>query len=102
VKVEITDMSAVSGLMGMAGALVESTTSESDSGFERNRDIGGRTAHEKYDAPNKHGELTIMVAKRYQVDLTGDGVDMNTLEQAAGQIDLARLEAMKDQGSPPK
>jgi hypothetical protein len=102
IKVEISDMSAVSGLMGMAGALVENSTSESDSGFERNQNIGGRTAHEKYDAPTKHGELTIMVAKRYQVDLTGDGVDMSTLEQAAGQVDLARLEAMKDQGNPPK
>jgi Yip1 domain len=102
VKVEISDMSALSGLMGMAGALVESTTSESDSGFERNKSIGGYSAHEKYDAPNKHAELSITVAKRYQVDLTGDGVDMSTLENDVGQIDLSRLEAMKDQGSPPR
>ncbi len=101
VKVEITDMSAVSGLMGMAGALVDNTTSESDTGFERNQVIAGHAVHEKYDAQSKHGDLALTVAKRYQVDLTGDGVDMNTLEQALGQIDLARLEAMKDQGSPP-
>jgi hypothetical protein len=43
VNIEITDMSAVSGLMGMAGALVQSTTSESDTGFERDQVIGGRT-----------------------------------------------------------
>jgi Yip1-like protein len=102
IKVEITDMSAVSGLMGMAGALVQNTTSESDTGFERDQVIGGRSAHEKYDAPSKHGDITIMVAKRYQVDVSGDGVDMNTLEQALGRIDLARLEGMKDQGSAPQ
>ena len=43
-----------------------------------------------------------MVAKRFQVGVNGDGVDMNTLEQSLGRIDLARLESMKDQGSPPK
>jgi hypothetical protein len=91
-------MSAVSGLMGMAGALVQNTTSESDTGFERDQVVVGRTAHEKYDAPSKHGEITVMVAKRYQVEVSGDGVDMNGLEQAVSRIDFSRLEAMKDQG----
>jgi hypothetical protein len=102
VHVEISDMSALSGLMGMAGALVQNTTSESDTGFERDQVIGGRTMHEKYDATSKHGDITVMVAKRYQVEITGDGVGMNTLEQAAGRIDFAHLESMKDQGSPPQ
>jgi hypothetical protein len=101
VHVEISDMTAVSGLIGMAGAMVQNTTSESDSGFERERVIDGRSVHEKYDIPSKHGELTVMVAKRFQVGVNGDGVDMNTLEQSLRRIDLARLESMKDQGSPP-
>lgn len=99
VTVEITDMSAVSGLMGLAGTLVQNSTSESDTGFERDQLIDGRSVHEKYDAPSKHGDITFMVAKRYQVELTGDGIDMNTLEHAVGHMDLARLEGMKDQGS---
>jgi hypothetical protein len=102
IRIEITDMSAVSGLMGMAGALAQNTTSESDTGFERDQVIGGRTAHEKYDAPSKHGEVTVLVAKRYQVEVSGDGVEMNTLEQAVGRIDFSRLEAMKDQGGAPQ
>ena len=64
--------------------------------------IGGRTVHEKYDAPNKKGDLSIIVAKRYSVDVSGSGVDMRTLEQSLGQIDLARLESMKDAGAQPK
>ena len=43
-----------------------------------------------------------MVAKRYQVEVSGDGVDMNTLEQAVSRIDMSRLEGMKDLGSAPQ
>jgi hypothetical protein len=44
----------------------------------------------------------VLLAKRFQVEVTGDGVDMGSLEQALGQVDLARLESMKDQGAQPK
>jgi Yip1 domain len=99
VHIEITDMSGVSGLMGLAGALVQTTTSQSDSGYERDQSIAGRNVHEKYDTRAKKGDLSVILAKRFQVDVTGDGVDMGTLEQSLGQVDLARLESMKDQGS---
>jgi hypothetical protein len=102
VHIEISDLSGVSGLMGLAGALVQNTTSESDSGYERDKVIGGRPVHEKYDARTATGDLSVMLVKRFQVDITGDRVDMGTLEQALGQIDLAHLEAMKDQGAQPR
>ncbi len=102
VHIEISDMSGLSGLMDMAGALVQNTTSESDSGYERDKVISGRSVHEKYDAKSRRGDLSILLAKRFQVEITGDGVDMGSLEQALGQIDLARLESMKDQGAQPK
>jgi hypothetical protein len=99
VHIEIADISGVSGLVDLAGGLIQNTTSESDSGFERNAVIGGRTVHEKYDARNKHGDLSILLVKRFSVDISGNGVDMRSLEQSYGQIDLARLEAMKDVGA---
>lgn len=100
--IEIADISGVSGLMDLAGGLIQNTTSESDSGFERDVSIGGRTAHEKYDARNKQGELSIILVKRFSVNISGNGVDMPSLEQSLGQVDLARLEAMKDAGAPAK
>jgi hypothetical protein len=100
--IEISDVSGLSGLMGMAGALVQNTTSESDSGYERDKVISGRSVHEKYDAKARKGDLNILLAKRFQVEITGDGIDMGSLEQALGQIDLAHLESMKDQGAQPK
>jgi hypothetical protein len=99
VHIEISDISGVSGLMDLAGSLVQSTTSESASGFERDQAIGGRSVHEKYDAKAKKGDLSVIVAKRFEVGVAGVGVDMSTLEQSLGQVDLARLESMKDQDS---
>lgn len=99
VHIEIADISGVSGLVDLAGGLIQNTTSESDSGFERNAVIGGRTVHEKYDARNRHGDLSIVLVKRFSVDISGNGVDMRSLEQSLDQIDLARLESMKDVGA---
>lgn len=99
VHIEITDLSGVSGLMNIADSLAKSTTSESESGFERDTVIGGRSVHEKYDSRAKNGELSVTLAKRFMVDLTGSGIDMPSLEQSLGTIDLSQLEAMKDQGA---
>lgn len=97
--IKISDISGVSGLLDVAGAMVQNTNSESDTGYEKDTTLGGRPAHEKYDARSKHGEVGVIIAKRFAVDVTGDGVEMSTLEQYAGTIDYPRLEAMKDQGA---
>jgi hypothetical protein len=102
VHIEIADISGVSGLMDLAGGLIQNTTSESDSGYEKDVALGGRTVHEKYDARNKSGDLSVILAKRFSVDVSGNGVAMNSLEQSLGQIDLARLESMKDAGAQAK
>lgn len=100
--IEIADISGVSGLVNLAGSLVQNTTSESDSGFEKDVVIGGRTAHEKYNTADKHGDVSIILAKRFSVDVSGHGVSMGSLEQTLGQIDLGRLESMKDAGAQAK
>lgn len=101
-RIKIADLTGVSGLLDLAGAMVQNTASESDTGYEKDATIGGRTMHEKYDRPSKHGELSVIVAKRFAVDVTGDGLDMSTLEQYAGSVDLARLDALKDAGAHPQ
>ena len=101
-EIKISDISGVSGLMDAAGSLVQATNSESDTGYEKDTMLGGRSAHEKYDGTSKHGEISVIVVKRFAVEVTGDAVPMSTLEQYAGHIDYARLEAMKDQGAQPR
>ena len=99
VHLEIADLTGISGLMDLANNLVQNTTSQSDAGYERDVTLNGRSGHEKYDAPGKKGEISMQVAKRFTVDLTGEGLEMAALEKAYNEIDVSRLEAMKDQGA---
>jgi hypothetical protein len=100
-QIKIVDAAAVSGLINVAQSFVANQSSESDSGYEKQANVGGRLVHEKYDNNSKHGELNAIVAKRFAVDVTGDGVDMAVLEQYAGLVDFSKLEAMKDAGAQP-
>jgi hypothetical protein len=101
VQIKIADIAGVSGLVDMAGAMVQDANSESDTGYERTTTVGGRLLHEKYEKASKHGDITLIVAKRFAVDVEGDGVEMGTLEHDLGAIDLDRLDSMKDQGVQP-
>ncbi len=96
IHLTISDVSGVSGLIGMAGGLAQTTDAQTATGYEKDVTIDGHSVHEKYDSASKHGEMQLIVAQRYEVDLNGDNVDMDALQQALGQVDLARLESMKD------
>jgi hypothetical protein len=98
-EVKISDVSGVSGLIDIAGNLEQTTDSQTADGFERDVTLGGRRVHEKFSNSGKHGELQAIVAKRFEVDIEGHGVDMASLEQALGQVDLARLESMRNSGA---
>jgi Yip1 domain len=100
-QIKIADAAAVSGLINVAQSFVANQASESDSGYEKQANVGGRLVHEKYDNNSKHGELNAIVAKRFAVDVTGDGVDMAALEQYASLVDFSKLESMKDAGAQP-
>lgn len=95
VNVSIKDASAISGLAGLA-EMVQSETSEQGGSYEKSETLSGQNVHEKWDASSRHGELSLIVGKRFGVDVTGDNVDMNVLKQALAQIDFGKLESMKD------
>jgi hypothetical protein len=96
VHLQIADVSGVSGLLDLATGIAQSTESESDAGYEKNAVIAGHPAHEKWDARQKRGEINMIVARRFSVDVTGEGVPMSTLEAAYRDINLSALEALKD------
>jgi hypothetical protein len=98
-EIQIADISGVAGLVDMANSVAAGTQSESDTGYEKETTVGGRRAHEKWDNSSRHGEVTVIVAKRFSVSVTGDGVDMSTLEQYASAVNFAQLESMKDAGA---
>ncbi|MES2402914.1 MAG: zinc ribbon domain-containing protein [Pseudomonadota bacterium] len=95
VSVSIKDAAAVSGLAGLA-EMANSNESEQGDSYERNEILAGHNVHEKWDAQGRHGELSLIVAKRFGVDITGDNVDMDALKNALAQVDLGKLESMKN------
>jgi hypothetical protein len=98
-EVEISDATAVSGLMDMADSMNVSATTESDSGFEKDVTLDGRKVHQKYDRNSHHGELSTLVARRFAVSVSGDDVSVEDLERALSSVDLKSLEALKDAGA---
>jgi hypothetical protein len=99
--IKISDMSGVSGLLDAASGLVPTGETQSDTGFEKDTVLDGRAVHEKYDRRSGDGEVSAIVAKRFSVEVTGQGVDIAQLEKTLGSLDLARLESMKDAGAHP-
>ena len=71
---------------------------ETTTGYEKTTRYSGHKAMEKYDRSSKHGEISVMVADRFVVAAEGNGVDMDALKNAVGQVNLGRLESMKNQG----
>jgi hypothetical protein len=97
--IKIADISGVSGLLDAASGLVPTGETQSDTGFEKDTVLNGRAIHEKYDRRSGDGEVSAIIAKRFSVEVTGQGVAIGQLEKTLGSLDLARLESMKDAGA---
>ena len=82
----------------MADMMPKDTDSESDEGYEKDVTLGGRSMHEKFTKAAA-GLAAGDRRRRFEVDVDGTGVSMDAVHAAMGQVDLARLEAMKSQGA---
>jgi len=94
VNVSIKDAAAVAGLAALA-ALAQHESEQGDN-YEKNETLSGQNVHEKWDASSRHGQLSLIVGQRFAIDISGDNVDMDALKRALSQIDLGKLESMKD------
>jgi len=97
-RVEITDMGLAKGVMALAGWAGIEQESVTDTGYEKTYKKGGDFVHEQWDKQASSGEYTIIVGGRFSVKVSGSGADINVLKDAAGNIDLAGLAALKDEG----
>ena len=101
-KIEITilDMGSMKGLAGMtafAWSWAE-IDKESDDGFERTFEYEGHKAYEKYNTNYQDGEVQVLVAKRFMVEVKGNDVPMEKIHSALEEINFGDLESMKDEG----
>ena len=97
IRLEITDTGGASGLMGLASWASVQGEKEDQYGSEKTQKINGRLVHET-SRKSGGGEYSVVIAERFMVEAKSSNVDLNTLKTAVASIDLAKLEAMKDEG----
>ena len=93
-NVDISDMGTLAGLAGLAARLDPAMEKETDTGYERTSKVNGQIVHERYDRRAKNGEISIILAERFNVAVRGNGVDAAALQGAIKQIDLAAIVAL--------
>jgi hypothetical protein len=77
--------------LGLAGIEVDK---ETEHGYERTTTVGGHKAFEKYDSQSRRGRLNLLVANRFVLEIEGDEVPMDAVKEAAGKIDVAKLQGL--------
>jgi hypothetical protein len=92
-SLSLTDAGSLTGpmRMGLAGWTMGEFSRETDTGYERTGTFHGYKGVEQYDTQNKAGSVRIFVADRFVVEVEGNGVTMETLKQALGQLDLKKM-----------
>jgi hypothetical protein len=93
-NVDISDMGSLAGLAGLASRFDPSMEKETETGYERTSKVNGQIVHERYDRRAKNGEISIILAERFNVAVRGNGVEPATLQGAIRQIDMAGLVAL--------
>jgi hypothetical protein len=98
VSLDISDTGGVSGLMGLASWVGVEGEKEDDSGSEKTEKVGGRLVHQRTSKTGGTNEFAIVLGDRFVVSATGNGVSVSDLKAALSNLDLAKLESMKDVG----
>lgn len=100
ISIKIMDMGSVKGWAGLAawGWTLGEVDRETETGYERTITYKGHKGYEKYDNEYQNGSMEILVAKRYMVSVDGDNVPMDLIKEGLDEVDLGKLESMKDAG----
>ena len=69
---------------------------ETDRGYEKSIKVGDAPGFEKWDSETKSGDLTVVVNKRFIVEIEGRGIDdPKVLHEVLGKTDLGKLADLK-------
>ena len=103
VQVNLMDMGTLSGMAAMAtvGWSLAEIDKETETGYEKTSTYKGYKSHEEYDRNSKDGEVTVLVAERFVVEVRGNNLPMEAIMAALGTVDLNKLAAMKGKGVEP-
>ncbi len=100
IHIQIMDMGSMKDMVGMAtaGWAMAEYDRETDTGYERTIKYKGFRAMEEWDNEAHSGKMSVLVANRFVVEVSGDNVDMKTIKAAMDKIDLKKLAEMKNEG----
>jgi hypothetical protein len=98
ISVSIGDLANASGLLALGAMAMSGSEHESDTGFEKNVEVGGHKVHEEWTAPSKTSALTEMVGDRFVIEVKGSGVEFGDAEKALGSIDVDKLQMLAPSG----
>ncbi|EIL93956.1 Yip1 family protein [Rhodanobacter spathiphylli] len=101
VTLEVSDTGGAKGLMSLASAMAPEEEKQTEHGYEKTYSASGNLVHEAWDTQSKYGEYSVVVGKRFTVKATGNVDSIDQLKQAVGNVDLSRLESLKDAGVKP-
>lgn len=101
-KMTITDIGGSQGmaLMALAPWSMITMDKESSDGFERTSEYEGFPSHEKYDTSGSYprGEMQLFIADRFVVGVEGRAVPWEQIRAAIEQVDVRKLDGMKEIG----
>lgn len=97
IKLEIFDTGGVAGVttMALAAWTMADIDKETETGYEKTTELEGFKAFEKYDSERKSGELNVLVADRYIVNVNGNNITVEQLKSVLADLDLAKLADLK-------
>jgi len=82
-------------MMGLAAWTNADIERETDDEYERTTVLNGFKAFERYNYKNKEGQISIVVAERYIVNIEGDNVEESDLKNALDALDLDGLAGLQ-------
>ncbi len=95
---EISDLGSAKGFLALAGFAAIGNEKQTDHGYEKTYKQNGRLINEKWDSSDNSGEYGIVLGDRFMVKVSGNAASIDQLKAAVASIDLARLEALRNQG----
>lgn len=94
IDLSVTDLGGAAAFAQLGSAFNVNHSEQTGDKYERVGNVGGRLTTEKYDAADRTGAYSVVVAERFMVEAQGTGVAMTDLKAAVAAVGFNRLEAM--------